>query len=440
MRFVSKSGTNTYHASMYEYLRNSAMNANTWTRQHNPATQFTSPFRYNNFGFTIGGPATIPGVRETEFLRDKLFFFVSEDWIRFRESQTNTLQVPTTLMRQGDFSELLSANNFYGGTTIIYDPATCPINKGTGCVAFPNNKIPKGRLSPNGLAIINAYPTPNTNSVSYNSIVSAAHPVNQRKQSISVDYVINSHQHLAFRRQNVEYDETLPFDQGSGLTPRYFNRPNQTNGLTWTWTIGANMVNEARVTYSLDQVYIPVNTTAPGFNRGTLGINFPYIIPGAKAVQDKIPTISGISNFSGLAGGPYPSHSGGPIYTDSDSFTIVWRNHNIKLGVEYQFSGENDNDQINVATVPGGANNQNGNFAFSDGRSGFGGTAGVGLANLALGLADTGSALPQPPRTKLPGQTPLTSIPLPSTRLLLRRSARRPASSLSEPETPTTAW
>ena len=53
------------------------------------------------------------------------------------------------------------------------------------------------------------------------------------------------------------------------------------------------------------------------------------------------------------------------------------------------YQGENDNDQINVATVPGGANNQNGSFVFTDNRSGLNGTTGAGIANLALGLADS---------------------------------------------------
>ena len=54
-----------------------------------------------------------------------------------------------------------------------------------------------------------------------------------------------------------------------------------------------------------------------------------------------------------------------------------------------EYSGENDGDQINVSTVPGGASNQNGTFVFSDTRTGYGATSGVGIANLALGLADS---------------------------------------------------
>ncbi|MGA7155344.1 MAG: carboxypeptidase regulatory-like domain-containing protein [Acidobacteriaceae bacterium] len=391
MRIISKSGTTHFHGTAYEYLRNSAMNANSWQRNQSPSTRYASPFRYNNFGFTFGGPVYIPGVQWTEKFRNKLFFFVAEDWIRYRYTDTQTQAVPTALMRAGNFSELLSSNPWYASPTVVYDPTTCPVNKAASCVAFQNNTIPMLDQSSNGMAIIDAYPgpTPGYLSGTQNWIGQAAHPINQRKQQISVDIIANDHHHIAFRRQNVTYNEYIPFDQGSGLTGRYFNRPNQTNGLTWTWIINPSAVNEARVTYSLDQVYIPVNTALPGFNRQTLGINFPYIIPGQKAQENKIPTVSGLDSFYGLAGGPYPSHSGGPIYTYSDSFTKVWGNHTMKAGVEIQDSGENDNDQINVSTVPGGANNQNGNFFLSDNRTGLGGTTGVGLANLAVGLADS---------------------------------------------------
>ena len=71
------------------------------------------------------------------------------------------------------------------------------------------------------------------------------------------------------------------------------------------------MVNEARVTFSIDRVYIPVNTALAGFNRGTLGIDFPYIFL-AQSAPNKIPTCHGSDGFYGLAGGPYPSHSSGP--------------------------------------------------------------------------------------------------------------------------------
>ena len=390
VRLITKSGGHDFHGSAYEYLRNSAMNANTWTRNQSPTTRFAPPFRYNNFGFTVGGPVWIPGVHWTDPLRQKLFWFFNQEWIRYRFTDTQTQAVPTALMREGNFSELLSANPWYAGVTKIYDPTTCPVKGGAGCVQYPDNVIPTGQLSPNGMAILNAYPapTPGYLSGSQNWIGQAAHPINQTKQIINVDFLLSSSHRFEFRRQYATYFEYQPFDQGSGLTGKYFNRPNQTNVLAWTWTISPTLINELRGTVSIDRVYIPVNTALAGFNRGTLGINFPYIIPGAKAAPEKIPTVT-VPNFYGLAGGPYPSHSQGPIYTISDSVTKVWNNHTFKGGIFVNYQGENDNDQINVSTVPGGANNQNGSFVFTDNRSGLAGTSGAGIANLALGLADS---------------------------------------------------
>lgn len=389
VRIVTKSGTAEFHGGLYEYIRNSAMNANTWTRNQSPTTRFASPFVYNNFGFDVGGPVWIPKVAVTDKLRRKFFWFVNEDWIRYRFADTQLQAVPTALMRQGNFSELLNSNPWYN-KTVIYNPATCPKLGAPTCVPYPNNIIPKNQLSPNGLAILNAYPGPTPGYLSGidNWIAQAAHPINQRKEVINVDYLPNENHHIEFRRSDATYFEYQPFDQGSGLTGKYFNRPNQTNALGWTWTINSSLVNEARASISIDDVYIPVNTALAGFNRQTLGIDFPYILPGGKAAPNKIPTVN-VPTFYSLAGGPYPSHSSGMIYTASDSLTKVWRNHAVKVGFFFEYSGENDNDQINVATVPGGSSNQNGTFVFTDNRSGLGGTSGVGLANLALGLADS---------------------------------------------------
>ena len=390
VRMVTKSGTSSFHGDLYEYLRNSAMNANTWTRNQSSTTKFAPPFVYNNFGFAVGGPVWIPKVAFTDKLRQKNFWFVNEDWIRYRFADTQPQAVPTALMRQGNFSELLAPNPWYSGVTKIYNPKTCPSLGAASCVPYPNNVIPPGQLSPNGMAMLNAYPgpTPGYRAANNNWIGQAAHPINQRKEVINVDYLPNEKHHIEFRRSDATYFEYQPFDQGSGLTGKYFNRPNQTNALGWTWTINSSLINEARASISIDDVYIPVNTALAGFNRQTLGIDFPYIIPGGKAAPNKIPTVS-VPNFYGLAGGPYPSHSSGMIYTASDSLTKVWRNHTVKVGFFFEYSGENDNDQINVATVPGGSSNQNGTFVLTDPRTGLGATSGVGVANLALGLADS---------------------------------------------------
>lgn len=388
IRMVTKSGTTDFHGSLYEYFRNSDLNANTWQRNLSTSTNFASPFRYNNFGYAVGGPIWVPGVWDK--LRQKVFFFIAGDWIRERNTQTQTQAVPTTLMRQGNFSELLGPNPWYSKSTQLYYPGTCPKIGASTCVAIPGNIIPGSQLSPNGIAILNAYPgpTPGFLQGTQNWLAQAAQPINQRKDIWNLDIIPNNNNHIELRRSGLAYNEYDPFDQGSGETAKYFNRPNQTNTVGWTWTVSPTLINELRATYSLDDVYIPVNTSEIGFNRQDFNppITYPYLF-GAKDVTGKIPTVSLNDNFYSLAGGPYPSHSSGPIFSTSDSLTKVIGNHTLKFGFYFEYAGENDGDQINVATVPGGSNNQNGNFVFTD--SGTGATSGASIANLALGYADS---------------------------------------------------
>ena len=281
-------------------------------------------------------------------------------------------------MRNGDFSELLGANPFYKTPMQLKDPKTgAPI---------PGNIIPANLLSPNGLGMLRAYPTPNADFINGNQnwIAQGLHTIDQRKDTLSADMYPGQNHHIAFHRQNYAYVEYQPFDGGSDRTPKFFIRPNQTNSLNYTWTISPTMVNEAMATVSLDDVYIPLDLSKGLYDRTKYGINYPYLFPEGKAVPNRIPTVV-MSGFSDLNGGPYPSHSSGPIYDFSDNFTKVAGNHTFKAGVLFERSGENDFDQINVSGVPGGTNNQNGRFAFTDTLAN--GT-GVGAANAALGLFD----------------------------------------------------
>ena len=198
---------------------------------------------------------------------------------------------------------------------------------------------------------------------------------------------------------NYAYTEYVPLDGGTPFVPRSFIRPNQTNSLSHVWTLAPNKVNEVLATVSLDDVYIPVDS-AHFLDRTTVGISYPYIFPGTKLVQNRIPTVN-TQNLSGLSGGPYPSHSTGPIYTIADSFTWIKGSHTMKFGVSFERSGENDNDEINVAACPTCTNNQNGQFTFNDSRVNGSGNS---IANTALGLFDSYSELGQRAYTPFRGQ------------------------------------
>src|SRR5207249_9288613 len=173
IRVVTKSGTQQLHRSAYEYDRNTAFNANTWSRDANPLTPHAAQFQYNQFGYNFGGPLYIPNHFNTD--KSKVFFYWGQEWVRYHFIESGSsvgsaglLELPTVKIRQGDFSELLVPNNPFV-TRKDANGKKIPVvvnNPATG-LPFPNNVITGNRpdgtpwLSPNGLALLNAYPEPN---------------------------------------------------------------------------------------------------------------------------------------------------------------------------------------------------------------------------------------------------------------------------------------
>jgi hypothetical protein len=386
IRMVPKSGTSEFHASMFEYLRNSFLNANTWARKSNASTAaHPADYRYNQFGFNINGPLFIPHMGFNPG-HDKLFFLYGEEWLRYRHGDTVTRTVPTTLMRQGNFSELLSASNiFYGKVVQLVDPTTG--------IAIAGNIITSG-LSSNGLGLLNAYPTPNATNPAYNWVDVALYPENQRKDSVVIDYVPTDNQRLRFTMLSYAYNSVNPHSGNFDRTPQQWDRPNQIGVLHHTWTINPTTVNEAFVSGSVDHVKIGIDTSSGKYDRTKYGINYTYLYAGAdKQIPNKIPTIN-LANFSTLDGLPYPSRSGGVIWDIGDNLTKVIGKHTLKFGFLFERESENDFDQINVSSTQAGAtNNQNGLFVFTDSRgknsSNNNPTTGVAAANAAMGLFDT---------------------------------------------------
>ena len=111
-------------------------------------------------------------------------------------------------------------------------------------------------------------------------------------------------------------------------------------------------------------MFINVFTESGLYKRSRTGINYPYIFADqGKEIEDKIPTVN-IDGFTSIDGGPYPSSSQGPIHVFSNATTYVKGRHTFKAGISVEYSGEDDFDQINVNSIPGGTNNQNGQFDF----------------------------------------------------------------------------
>ncbi len=390
IRFVTKSGGKTFHGDLVENFRNSALDANDWGRNNSPLpSQYLgpAPFRFNDYGFHLGGPVFIPGKTQRENTR--LFFFYGEEWIKRREGSTATGTVPTAAMRKGDFSELLSASNpFFGRVITINDPTTGK--------AFSGNMIPGNRLSPNGIALLNAYPlpTPGFQRGTTNYTVTYPHFSDLRKDTIKVDYAINDKERLSFRGTHIPWVFDGPFEGTLGLFQSSWSRPNRTAALSLTSTISPTFINEFTVSANSDglgSIYANAGCGAR-CNRSTYGINYPFIYPGTKWFGEKIPSIT-VSGLTTIDNGPYPGTWSGFVYAIANNTTKVVRNHTVKFGVFIEHSGQNDHIQFTTASAPATVN-ENGSFRFLDGSF-----SGFGLGNAALGLFSDYSELGGKPIT-----------------------------------------
>ena len=197
-----KSGTNSFHGSAFEFNRNTSLNARDF---FNNGT--TPAYNRNQFGGTLGGLV----------LKDKLFFFVDYQGLRKRIPGSNdTATVPTDLMRQGDFSELLAGSGPSTDPTGLSNPIT--IFDPTTGGAFAGNIIPTNRVNAVGLAYLQAFPEPNCDkSVDSrcNSILSNYRNVRKINETwndfdVRGDYLLNTRNSIfaRFSRGHVDQTET----------------------------------------------------------------------------------------------------------------------------------------------------------------------------------------------------------------------------------------
>jgi hypothetical protein len=391
VRMVPRSGTQTFHGSAYEYLRNSFFNANTWQRKlpgnSLDVQQHPQSFRYNQYGFNLNGPVYIPRLFNKS--KQHLFFLFGQEYIKYVQDQTIFRKVPTLRMRNGDFSELLGQNIFYPTGTQVYDPNTG--------VNYANNVI-TSPLSANGLGLLRAFPAPNASGSNYNWLDASPDTQNQRKDTLVIDWVPSDKHRIRGTILNYAFNEVSPHNGNFNLLPQLWDRPNQIAVIHYSWNANPTLVNEVIASAAADHVTIGIDTTKGGADRTALaGIDYPYLYSAStKNLPNKIPTVQ-LTGFDLLDGTPYPSRSGGIVYSFADNLTKVWGNHTAKFGFIAEYSGENNFDQITVSNTPGSTNNQNGKFVFSDLRGLASspanprprGESGVAAANAALGLFDT---------------------------------------------------
>lgn len=177
---TTRSGTNELHGSVFEFLRNSVLDARNFFAAQRP------PLRLNQYGFALGGPIR----------KDKTHFFASWEGTKQTSSVTPLQTVPTEAQRQGDFSGLRGAT---GNPILVYDPAT---TVGQDRQPFPGNRIPLNRFDPVSLAAMKYWPTanrPGTLSGANNFSANNNSILSRNIGVVKVDHLLKTNHHLTGR-------------------------------------------------------------------------------------------------------------------------------------------------------------------------------------------------------------------------------------------------
>jgi len=383
---VTKSGGSRFHGSGYWFHRHDSLNANNWKNNRDGLAR--KLFRFNDQGYTIGGPVYIPKVESKT--KDRLFFFFSQEYQQqLKPNGEQDKTVPTVLERSGDFSQSVDKNG--KPYPYIRDYTTglpCNATNTSGCFAAGGvlGRIPQSRLYAPGLAILNVYPQPNTlaflqSGYNFRSQVSDSYP--RREDLIRIDYNITQNQHL-FGHYIYNHDAITSvygsFVLGSTipLAPITDARPGKSFALSHTWTINPTLTNEATWGFSHNQINI--DPAVPGsLSRKTLGLSaLPVLYPNA-VQQDYIPTFgfngTRINNTASFGTNNAPFFNYNTTIEWIDNISKVVDNHVLKAGVYIQRSRK---DQTSFA-------NANGTYDFGDNSSNPY-DSGFGFANAALGV------------------------------------------------------
>ena len=367
----TKSGGNQLHGDAFEFRRSGALMA------RDPFTQYPGvPFPgqlYNQFGGSVSGPVR----------KDKEFYFLDYQGTRQRVGQTLQQNVPTALVRSTCLSGAATCNLSQYAST-IYDP-------GNG-VTYPASAVPSSVLTPQGIALLNALPAPNSGAATAiaNNYVASGNGNNDGDDAdVRLDAQVTPAIH-AFARYDYEnyrlfgaavFGAAGGSGFGVGNTTGTTQQQDQSAAGGFDWAIRPNLLTDFR--FGFMDYHIAENMLGFGTNPAT-AIGFTNLNQGTLDTSGN-PTFNledgSISNF-GTQGCNCPLLESEQVFQANDNWTLIHGNHSIRAGValEYAMNLRNSSDYT-----------RSGELSFGNGSTAVPGTSnsGSGLASLLLGYVDT---------------------------------------------------
>jgi Carboxypeptidase regulatory-like domain len=368
----SKQGTNNFHGSAYEFLRNSDLDANTFFNDKNGVPK--APFRRNEFGGTIGGPIR----------KDKTFFFADYQGIRVAQPTTTTDTIPTLAQQQ-----MVETGNFSNFSTTIYNPySITPAGLRT---PFAGNMIPAQMLDPAAIKTMELLPTPTSSGTSNNFIFNPVTSQRVDQFDIRGDQNFGSADRFFFK---YSYDNStgagsciLPPSANSPVTvnPTCLNaNPNSSQQRNWSATanyvkvFSPTVINELRIgaVRNYLNIFLPDNNIPIAQELGIPNIDIGNLNQGIPDMA-----VTGFLNPLFGSSSSYPEFEHVLFFQYEDVLTMTRGNHTFKFGgVAFR-----DRFDGHTSVYPRGAYDFNGQFTRQIGTT----TAATSLSDFALGAFDS---------------------------------------------------
>lgn len=334
-----RSGSNRVHGTAFEFLRNSALDSNSFF--NNLAGQPISPLKQNDFGFSLGGPVVLPKVYHGV---DKTFFFIDYEGIRSRRGLTaGTALVPSTAQLAGNLADdsagtgILPTSSPFCTSNPTSTKCFNVIDPTTG-QPFPGNVIPPSRLTTGSAAVARKWlpyiPAPTLTGLagtvpSFNYLISPVERNDMNQATARLDHSLNTKDEISGSYSFEDRPHTLPGTMPlSGVD---FPLRNQLLTLSETHIFSPNVVNVGRFGYNRTKTFKASQTAnGPDYAQSVFGLQntssnpFDYGIPDA--TFNGFTTVGSISEAIGATDGDYEFY---------DSLSIVHGRHNLKIGANF---------------------------------------------------------------------------------------------------------
>ena len=324
-----KSGSNDAHGSVFEFLRNEKLDANSFFS--NAGRVPRQPFKQNQFGFTLGGPLEIPRLHHG---RNRTFFFGDYEGKRRRTSASSSLaNLPPTAFRRGDFSRY---------NRRIYDPRARQRDAAGRVVSTPllNNTLPASLIDPAAAATLALVPEPNfgpPDAEARNYLRIAPRRLQSDQFDVKIDHRLGDKNTMfgRFSLSNATNPGVGSFDGWLGGASNGIDNA-RSAVLSDTHIFGPTLVNEVRFGF----LRTNSSTTIPGIHEGVAFARqqnvatFPFPIQFFPSINFPFSgDISGQVQFNAI-GGATPTIAIQNTFHWADNVSLTWGNHNLKFGGE----------------------------------------------------------------------------------------------------------